>query len=191
MTDNVRRIDAPTTDVTLAGVRFRSPIGLAPIGGGSHWGKPDPDPERERQVCLDLLLQSIQAGSSCVYLNFSYLSEETFLKLRGEVADSAAPGGTQTRPGGHMAPGERFMRAGAEVAPYGVEGLYSAVSPGPAASNKRASKNSPAGLGAAPPLVATITIWFGPAFSRGVSSTASGASQLSPLWTRCPLTYNT
>ncbi|MBN1631062.1 MAG: 4Fe-4S binding protein [Thermoleophilia bacterium] len=128
MNDNAHRSDASTTDVTLAGVRFRSPIGLAPIGGGSHWGRPDPDPEREREVCLDLLLQNVRAGSSCVYLNFSYLTEQTFLKLRG--GEPPAPAGPAA-PGGPGAPGERFMRAGTPVAPYGVEGLFSTVSPGP------------------------------------------------------------
>lgn len=126
MADNVIRNGSPTTDVRLAGVRFRSPIGLAPIGGGSHWGRPDDDPDREREVCLDQLLRSVRAGSSCIYLNFSYLTEETFQKLGGGTHPKAES--DISRP-----PGERFMRALTPADPYGLEGLYSTVSPGPSA----------------------------------------------------------
>jgi len=126
MTDNVRRNGSSNTGVTLAGVGFRSPIGLAPIGGGSHWGKPDADPDREREICLDLMLRNVEAGSSCLYLNFSYLTEETFRKLSGGAPPRTEP--DRARP-----PGERFMKAATPAAPYGLEGLYSAVSPGPSA----------------------------------------------------------
>jgi dihydroorotate dehydrogenase len=115
---------APSLDVTLAGVRFRSPIGLAPLGGGSHFGRREADEAREDQVRLDFLLRLVRAGSNCVYLNFSYLTEATLQKV---VAQS--PAGV-AKPGGVWA--ERTMRATTGASPYGLEGLYSAVSPGPA-----------------------------------------------------------
>ncbi len=114
----------PAMDVVVAGVRFRSPIGLAAIGGGSHFGKPDADPELEEDVQLQFLLGSIESGSSCVYINVSYLSEATLRKLAGgSVPDS--------RGGAPRIWADRFMRAVTTVPPYGVEGLYSSVSPGP------------------------------------------------------------
>ena len=54
----------PAMDVVVAGVRFRSPIGLAAIGGGSHFGKPDADPELEEDVQLQfLLVEAVPAAS--------------------------------------------------------------------------------------------------------------------------------
>lgn len=111
-------------DVTLAGVRFKSPIGMAPIGGGSHFGRPDADQDREEAISLQFLLEHVRAGSSYLYLNFSYLTEATLLKL----LERAGPRGRSDSLG---PAGERFVRASTPAAPYGVEGLYSTVSPGP------------------------------------------------------------
>jgi dihydroorotate dehydrogenase/Pyruvate/2-oxoacid:ferredoxin oxidoreductase delta subunit len=124
MTDGTPQSALPCLDVTLAGVHFRSPIGLAPIGGGSHFGRPEPDEAREAHVRLRFMLDHVRAGSSFLYLNFSYLTEATLLRLL-----EAAPAGGGTGTG--EAWGERFMRAETRGAPYGVEGLYATVSPGP------------------------------------------------------------
>ncbi len=114
----------PSLDVTLAGVRHRSPIGLAPIGGGSHFGDREPDEALEHEVRLRFLRRIVRAGSNCLYLNVSYLTEETLRRLIEE-----APAGT-ARPRGAW--GVRTMKAVTGASPYGLEGLYSAVSPGPA-----------------------------------------------------------
>jgi dihydroorotate dehydrogenase/NAD-dependent dihydropyrimidine dehydrogenase PreA subunit len=124
MTKIAHQSDSPGLDVTLAGVRFRSPIGLGPIGGGSHFGKPDADTDRERETSLRFLLEHVRAGSSCLYLNFSYLTEATLDKL----LEGTDP---KDSPRSMAAGGERFLRAQTPVAPYGLEGLYSTVSPGP------------------------------------------------------------
>lgn len=124
MREEDRSSDMRGLGVTLAGVRFKSPIGLAPIGGGSHFGGPDADPDREDQISLRFLLDHVKAGSNCLYLNFSYLTEATLRKL--------VDGGPPKVPSDpSKAPGERFMRAVTPAAPYGVEGLYSTVTPGP------------------------------------------------------------
>ena len=115
---------APGLAVTLAGVPFRSPIGLAPIGGGSHFGRPNPDPDREAEITLRYLLDHVRAGSNCLYLNVSYLTRETLAKLQKGTMQVPAP----ARP---AAWSERFLTAVTPVAPYGVEGLYSMVTPGP------------------------------------------------------------
>lgn len=113
----------PSLEVTLAGVTFRTPIALAPIGGGSHFGRRDPDPRREFDVTLRFLLDQVSAGSSCLYFNFSYLTEATYAK----VLASSVSRVKRERTGWT----ERFMRTATAGAPYGLEGLFSAVSPGP------------------------------------------------------------
>ncbi len=114
---------APSLEVTLAGVRFRSPIGLAPIGGGSHFGGRDPDEVREHEVRLRFLRRLVRAGTNSLVLNVSYLAEDTLAAVLRE-----APPGTARPRGGW---GERTMNVKTGDAPYGLEGLYSAVSPGP------------------------------------------------------------
>ncbi len=123
MTESTHETIPARLGVTLAGVELRSPIGLAPIGGGSHFGRQDGDPEREFATHLQFLLQHVRAGSSFLYLNVSYLTEATLRKLLGDTDPGARAGAP--------AWAERFMRAGTPVAPYGVEGLYSTASPGP------------------------------------------------------------
>ena len=124
MTESARRSAQARLGVTLAGVELRSPIGLAPIGGGCHFGKQDEDPDRELETHLQFLLEHVRAGSSFLYLNISYLTEATLLRLLGGE-------GLGDRAGSNAPWGERFMRAGTPLAPYGIEGLYSTVSPGP------------------------------------------------------------
>ena len=124
MISSSRQSDPPDLGVTMAGVRFRSPIGLGPIGGGSHFGKPEADKDREDEASLRFFLEHVRAGSSCLYLNFSYLTEATLGKLLEGTAPADPPRCT-------AAWGERFLRAHTPVAPYGLEGLYSTVSPGP------------------------------------------------------------
>ncbi len=132
MADRTPQSPLPGLDVTLAGVSLRSPIVLAPIGGGSHFGKRDPDGAREREISLRFLLENVEAGSSCVYLNFSYLTAATFSRLL--EGKESPPVWERVRWA------ERFMRAATPTVPYGVEGLYSAVSPGPAMPNPEAEE---------------------------------------------------
>lgn len=132
MADRTTQRALPRLDVTLAGVPLRSPIVLAPIGGGGHFGRRDPDAGREREVGLRFLLENVEAGSSCVYLNFSYLTPATFSKLLEEKQPPPARGRVRWA--------ERFMRAATATAPYGLEGLYSAVSPGPAMPDPEAEE---------------------------------------------------
>jgi dihydroorotate dehydrogenase/Pyruvate/2-oxoacid:ferredoxin oxidoreductase delta subunit len=124
MTEPTRQSTSPDLGVTLAGVRFRSPIGLAAIGGSSHFGKPDPSGDREDETRLRFILQNVANGSSCVYINISYLTETTLLKLLQGA--SPQPGSPPSE-----AWAQRFMKAVAPDAPYSLEGLYSTVSPGP------------------------------------------------------------
>ena len=124
MTESASAAGAPSLAVTLAGVPFRSPIGLAPVGGGSHFGRPDADVGREAEITLRFLLDHVRAGSNCLYLNVSYLTEATLRKLQGGVL----PHGPSAQP---AAWAERFLKAVTPAAPYGVEGLYSMVTPGP------------------------------------------------------------
>jgi len=126
--ERARQNAGPPLDVTLAGVHFRSPIGLAAISGGGHFGNPDADPDREHEICLRFLLESIESGSSCIYINVSYLTEETLRKVLGGASPEDRP-----QPPGAWA--DRFIKAATPVDPYGVEGLYSTVSPGPATPN--------------------------------------------------------
>ena len=111
-------------EVTVAGVRFRSPIGLAPIGGSSHFGARDPDEDRELQVALDYVLKNVEAGSNHVCVNVSYIRPDTLRKLLDSCGGVARPAPPKPR-------AERFLRVTSGRPPYGLEGLYSAVSPGP------------------------------------------------------------
>lgn len=111
---------------------MRSPISLAAIGGSKHFGRPESSGDREEEVTLRFLLEHVDAGSSCLYLNISYLSEATFNKL---LREAPAPAPRQPASGA-----ERFMEALTPAAPYGVEGLYSAVSPGPSMPSPEAEE---------------------------------------------------
>ncbi|MCX8032235.1 MAG: 4Fe-4S binding protein [Thermoleophilia bacterium] len=111
-------------ETTVAGVRFRSPIGLAPIGGSSHFGARDPDENRELEGAVEYVLKNVEAGSNHVCVNISYIRPETLRKLL-DAYDGV------TRPAPPTPRAERFLRVTSGGPPYGLEGLYSAVSPGP------------------------------------------------------------
>jgi len=132
MTNSVTHTASPSLEVTLAGISFRTPIALAPIGGGSHFGRRDPDPKREFDITLRFLLDQVRAGSSCLYLNFSYLTEATYAK----VLAGRDPNVKRERTGW----AERFLKAATPGPPYGLEGLYSAVSPGPSVPSLEAEE---------------------------------------------------
>jgi dihydroorotate dehydrogenase/Pyruvate/2-oxoacid:ferredoxin oxidoreductase delta subunit len=133
MMESALESDLHRLDVTLAGVRFRSPIGLAAIGGSRHFGKQETDRDREDEVSLRFLLSNIKNGSAYIYLNVSYLTERTLRRLLEET-------GCRDRPEPPVVWAERFMRAETPVDPYGVEGLYSAVRPGPSAPSIEAEE---------------------------------------------------
>jgi dihydroorotate dehydrogenase/Pyruvate/2-oxoacid:ferredoxin oxidoreductase delta subunit len=126
----------PGLDVTLAGVHFRSPIGLAAIGGSSHFGKEDIDKDCEDEVNIQFVLKHIQAGSSYIYVNISYLTEATLMKLKKKTLPPKKVDSKGRRfISSSASASSRFMKAETLVAPYGVEGLYLIASPMPSTPN--------------------------------------------------------
>ena len=111
-------------NVTMAGVHFRSPVGLAAIGGSSHFGKPEIRPDRQNETNARYLLKNIKAGSSYLYLNCSYLTAPTLHKLQQNVGSPKQISGSEVF-------GGRFMKAGTNTTSPYLEGLYSTVSGGP------------------------------------------------------------
>lgn len=118
MTPKISNVSAPSLDVTLAGVHFRSPIGVAAIG--HHSGQEAPG-ESGGELDAGVLLKHIQAGAGFVYVNGMYVTEATQKKLMERARFEEVH---------HLsAAGERYMKAETPSAPYGLEGLYSVMAP--------------------------------------------------------------
>lgn len=122
----------PSLRVTLAGVEFRSPIGVAAVG--RPWGK---ELFAAPELHAEVLLKHAEAGAGYIYIpNCGFVTEATISKLRETARPEAVP------PLNPM--GRRLMKAKTPVAPYGVEGLYMISSPfwvTPEAVNRRGSSN--------------------------------------------------
>ena len=119
----VRKTTSPGLEVTMAGVKFRSPIGVAAIG--NHWGKEmlDEPPEVQAEMKADVLLKHCKAGAGFVYVNVSSLTDATIAKVRERARFEE----NRSMPKGGM--GIRVMQGEAPEAPYGVEALYFLASP--------------------------------------------------------------
>ncbi|MFH1652374.1 MAG: 4Fe-4S binding protein [Chloroflexota bacterium] len=109
----------PKLDVTMAGVHFRSPVGVAAVGG--HFGRGSGVEPAE--VYAGMLLKHIKAGAGYVYVTGTFVSDETIRRLRerAKIEERHYP-----RPGGI---GLRTMAIDTPQAPYGVEGLYMLCTP--------------------------------------------------------------
>ncbi|MFC1905326.1 4Fe-4S binding protein [Chloroflexota bacterium] len=99
--------------VNMAGIHFRSPIGVGPVG--FPWGKEMP---KEPELHAEVLLKHVKAGAGYICLTAMFLTEPTIKKLR-ETAK------IEER---HFMPehgtAKRAMKAGVPVAPYGLEGMF-------------------------------------------------------------------
>jgi dihydropyrimidine dehydrogenase (NAD+) subunit PreA len=100
--------------VTLAGVPFRSPIGVAAVA--THFGKDIPgNPEDLGKDDATVLLRHIQAGAGYVYINGFYATEAT-QKMLLERSRKEEPAPLQE--------GTRIIKAETAGSPYGVEGIF-------------------------------------------------------------------
>ena len=112
----------PSLNLTVAGVPFRSPIGVAALG--NHFGKElYYNPKLYAEITADIALRHVKAGAGYIYVTGAVVSEQTIRKLRerSKVVEKHQP-----PPGGMRA---RLIRAGRPVAPEGTEGLYTIASP--------------------------------------------------------------
>lgn len=112
----MQKVASPSLSVTMAGVQFRSPVGVGPIG--APWGK-KPEPE----VHAEVLLKHARAGAGYICLSAMFVTEATIRKLQ----ERAKPEEEHHFPPGGM--GTRAMKAETPVAPYGREGMYFFPSP--------------------------------------------------------------
>lgn len=120
MKRNNDREKTPDLSVNMAGVHFRSPVGVAAVG--RHFGKDAyRDEEAGGEGDARELLKHIKAGAGYVYVNGMYVTDETVKKLRERARPEEV----------HVARemGVRAMKAVTPLNPYGVEGLYHIVAP--------------------------------------------------------------
>ena len=118
MIDSDRKSNLASLGVTFAGVQFRSPIGLAAIGGSSHFGKEDINRDCEDEANIQFVLKHIKAGSSYIYVNISYLTEATLIKLKKETIPQKKADSKERRfISSSASAGSRFMKAEIPVAP--------------------------------------------------------------------------
>ena len=113
---------SPGLNVTMAGVNFKNPFGVAALG--SHFGKEVYyDPKLYAEITADIALKHIKAGAGYIYVAGGMVSDETIRKLgeRSKIREKhePPPGGIQSR----------AMKAGRAVAPEGMEGLFFLASP--------------------------------------------------------------
>lgn len=120
----IKNGSSPSLNVTMAGVHFRSPVGVAAIGG--HYGvgrEAYSNPQLYAEVVAEIMLKHVKAGAGYVYVTGAVVSDETIRKLRERVKIEEK----HNIPWGAV--GGRSMRAGRPVAPEGTEGLYGFGSP--------------------------------------------------------------
>jgi dihydropyrimidine dehydrogenase (NAD+) subunit PreA len=117
-----RKASEPSLDVIMAGVHFRSPIGVAAVGNA--FGKElYHDPKVHAEANAKILLDHVRAGAGYVYLQFQYITDATLKKLR----ERARPEETHYIPRKGFQP--KCLKVETPVAPYGVEGMHFVVSP--------------------------------------------------------------
>ncbi|MFH1651712.1 MAG: 4Fe-4S binding protein [Chloroflexota bacterium] len=105
----------PDLGLTMAGVHFRSPVGVAAVGNA--FGRElYHDAKKHAETNAKVLLDHVRAGAGYVYLQFQHITDETLRKLRErarpEERHYLPPGGFQLR----------ALKAG-------DEGMYFLVSP--------------------------------------------------------------
>ena len=104
---------SPDLSVTMDGVRFKSPIGVGPVG--FPWGKEMP---KHPELHAEVLLKHIQAGAGYIVLSGMFVKEKTIKKVlekaKYEEAHHMPEGGTR----------RRIIRAPSAPAPYGLEGMF-------------------------------------------------------------------
>ena len=116
----VQKDTSSSLNVTLAGIQFRSPIGVAAVGthfGTQRWS----DPDEGIEVNTEILLKHVQAGAGYICVAGSFVTDATLSKLqeRARLEEKLPP----------RIRGQRAMRAVTPVDPYGVEGMYWVSSP--------------------------------------------------------------
>ncbi|MFH1652002.1 MAG: tRNA-dihydrouridine synthase, partial [Chloroflexota bacterium] len=120
MTITVKKT-SPDFHVTMAGVPFPSPLGVAAVG--NHWGRAlYREPENYAEANAGILLKHVRAGAGFIYVTGTFVREETVARLH----ESAR---AEERPSRAKGIGRRVLRAGEHNAPYGVEGLYLVTAP--------------------------------------------------------------
>ena len=107
----------PSLEVTFAGLKFKSPIGVGAVG--RPMGK-NCTPE----LHADVLVKHVEAGASYIALpTCDYATEETIRKIEAHAKKFTKPEYDGPR-------GLRITRAYTPAAPYGVEGIYTFGWPG-------------------------------------------------------------
>lgn len=116
----MKKATSPSLNVTMAGVQFRSPVGVGAIG--AHWGKEQPDPEVHAEINSEILMKHVRAGAGYIILAGMFMTEATerMLLEKARMDEVFFP-----PPGGHAM---RMVKAEADP-PYGVEGFYFVPSP--------------------------------------------------------------
>jgi dihydropyrimidine dehydrogenase (NAD+) subunit PreA len=108
------RVKEPSLEVTFAGVKFKSPIGVGAIGRPN--GR-----NITTEMHAEVLLKHVEAGASYIVVpTCIYVSEETISKLKQRAVPEETPP--------LLPAGNRGMRA-STPAPYGIDGMYFFVAP--------------------------------------------------------------
>ncbi len=111
-------LDSPDLTVNMAGVQFRSPIGVGSVG--FPWGKGIP---HEPELHAEVLLKHVKSGAGYINLTAMFLTELTIKKLQ----ETAKPEKMRPMPEGGTR--KRMIKANSATAPYGLEGMFYIDSP--------------------------------------------------------------
>lgn len=114
MPTELKKKDSIDLGVTVAGIHFKSPIGVAAIA--HHFGKDKPTDQEEPGLAdARVLLKHVQAGAGYINILGFFSTESTQKKLM----EWARP-----EPDSRLQDAMRIMKAETPLAPYGVEGIY-------------------------------------------------------------------
>jgi dihydropyrimidine dehydrogenase (NAD+) subunit PreA len=109
--------EAPNLELTFAGMKFKSPIGVGAVG--RPMGK-----NCTPALHADVLLKHVEAGASYINLpTCDYATEETLRKIEAYAKPFKMTGNNRGMP-------LRISKAVTPAAPYGVEGIYTFGWPG-------------------------------------------------------------
>jgi len=104
----------------MAGVPFRSPVGVAALG--THFGRDKiGDPQGNAEINADILLKHVKAGAGFIAIGGSFISDAT-LRIVRERCRYEEPHHDKSR-------SFRVLKAVTAQEPYGVEGIYFHVGP--------------------------------------------------------------
>jgi dihydropyrimidine dehydrogenase (NAD+) subunit PreA len=114
MPESVKTKESIDLSVKMAGINFRSPIGVAAVA--HHFGKDLPGNQDEPGLTeAGVLLKHIQAGAGYVYILGFFATEATQKRL----VEWARPETTKS-----LLDAMRTLKAETAAPPYGVEGIY-------------------------------------------------------------------